>query len=462
MPFEGNFQVAVISYGCMRKPLRSWVRTASFLWLSALFLSGCIRPKFTAPPQVTSAGIGSRTGLPVIPEGRVTGQSRLPPGVSLDRSLSSDDAAAIALWNNPQLQVDLAALGLARGDLIDAGLLRNPQLNLLFPVGLKPFEMLLNLPMDAFWSRPRRVEASQAAYDQLAQSLIQNGLNTVRDARFAHADLVLADARKKAGERVSALRGRIVELTNARLRAGDISELEAMAARTESATADEQLVRLRHDLELASERLRIALGLSTGRPSFEVSTTPAESATPPSASDLLEKALEARPDLRAAEIAVTAAAKRAGWERSRIFVVAGSLSSKGVGANGILTGPGLIVDLPILNRNQGLIARADADVEVASRQYLNLKQRVAFEVYEARELLVQAQELLAQLQDRVLPQLKQSAALAEQQYEKGDVAYLFVLEQSRGLVDAELRLADAEAAVRRGIAQLERSVGTKW
>lgn len=458
--------MAVIFWGCMRKSLCTWVSMAGsygwLVWLPALLLSGCIRPKLTTPLQVTPAGIASRTGLPVIPEGAVRGQSRFPPGIDLDRPLSGDDAAAIALWNNPQLQVDLAALGLAHGDLIDAGLLRNPQLNLLFPVGLKPFELLLNLPMDAFWSRPRRVEASQAAYDQLAQSLIQNGLNAVRDARLAHADLILADSRKKAGERVSALRRRIVELTNARLRAGDISELEAMAARTEAATVEEQLVRLRHDVELASERLRIALGLSTDRTSFEVSAAPANTTRPPSASDLLEKALEARPDLRAAEIAITAAAKRAGWERSRILAVSSSLSSKGIGTNGILTGPGLIVDLPIFNRNQGLIARADADVEAASRQYLNIKQRVAFEVYEARELLVQAQELLAQLQDQVLPQLQQSAKLAEQQYEKGDVAYLFVLEQSRGQVDAELRLADAEAAVRRGMAQLERSVGTKW
>jgi outer membrane protein TolC len=57
-------------------------------------------------------------------------------------------------------------------------------------------------------------------------------------------------------------------------------------------------------------------------------------------------------------------------------VLAGMLSSKGIGTNGILTGPGLSAELPIFHRNQGLIARADADVEVASRQYLNLKQRV--------------------------------------------------------------------------------------
>ena len=412
-------------------------------------------------PSVTSDGIASRTGLPTLPKAAVQGEPPLPPGVRLDRPLSSDDAAAIALWKNPQLQVDLATLGLARGDLIDAGLLRNPRLDMLFPVGLKPFELLFNFPLDAFWSRPRRVEASQAAYDQLAQSLIQNGLNTVRDARFAHADFVLARTREITGEQIAALRKRIVELTNARLRAGDISELEAMAARTEEAAAGEQLVRLKHDVELASERLRILLGLSINRTGIDVVATAVDSSPPPDAGDLLEKALQARPDLRAAELSIASATKRARWERSRIFVIAGQLSSKGIGNNGILTGPGLSTELPIFNRNQGLIARADADVEVASRQYLNLKQRVAFEVYEARKLLVQALDVLARLREQVLPPLKQTVTLAEQQYEKGDVAYLFVLEQSRGLVDAELRVADAEAAVRRSRAQLERSVGTR-
>lgn len=449
--------MGMVSCTCMRKLPHPLPVTSVLL---VVISTGCMKPVHLAAP--TSLGIADRTKLAAIPEGSNNGQTRLPPGVSLKRPISSDDAAALALWNNTQLQADLAALGLAKGDLIDAGLLRNPRLDMLFPVGLKPFELLLNFPVDAFWSRPRRVEASQAAYDQLAQSLIQNGLNTVRDARLAHADLLLAGAREQAGQRIATLRSRIVELTNSRLRAGDISELESMAARTDAATASEQLVRLKHDVTLASERLRIALGLSIDRSSIDASPDTVVVAPPPAAGDLLEKAMEARPDLRAAEMAVTAAAKRAKWQRAMFYVVAGQLSSKGIGTNGILTGPGLSAEIPIFNRNQGLIARADADVEAASRQYLNIKQRAAFEVYEARQLLMQALDGLTQLQQQVLPQLRQTAALAEQQYEKGDVAYLFVLEQSRGLVDAELRLADAEAAVRRGRAQLERSVGTKW
>jgi cobalt-zinc-cadmium efflux system outer membrane protein len=172
--------------------------------------------------------------------------------------------------------------------------------------------------------------------------------------------------------------------------------------------------------------------------------------------------MAARPDLRAAELAIAAATKRAKWERSRVLLLSAQLSSKEVGANGVLTGPGVGVDLPIFNRNQGLIARAEAEVEVASRQYLALKQRVALEVAEAREQLVQALNALKIVRKQVLPPLQRAVALAEDQYKKGDVAYLFVLEQNRGLIDAQFRVVDSEAAIQRAQAQLERSVGSRY
>jgi cobalt-zinc-cadmium efflux system outer membrane protein len=178
-------------------------------------------------------------------------------------------------------------------------------------------------------------------------------------------------------------------------------------------------------------------------------------------SDLLEKAMAARPDLRAAELGVAAATKRAHWERSRILWLTAQLSSKGVGSNGILTGPGISFEIPVFNRNQGFIARADADVEVASRTYLAVKQRVALEVVEAREQLVQAQDALKRLREHVLAPLERAVTVAENQHKTGDVAFLFVLEQTRGVVDTQVRVVDAETAARRAQAQLERSVGSR-
>jgi len=76
--------------------------------------------------------------------------------------------------------------------------------------------------------------------------------------------------------------------------------------------------------------------------------------------------------------------------------------------------------------------------------------------------LLQAVDALKAVREQVLPPLQRAVALAEDQYRKGDVAYLFVLEQNRGLIDAQLRVVDSEAAIRRAQAQLERSVGSRY
>jgi len=385
------------------------------------------------------------------------------PDLDIPEPISAADAAAIALRNNPQLRADLAAIGFAEADLRDARLfLRNPRLDLLVPIGAKPFELIFNFPIEVFVQRPRRIALSQAALDQLAKSLLQNGLNAARDARLAHADLVLAEERRKWSLQASQLRDRIAQLTQARLRVGDIGELDTIAARADAGAAREQLTRAEHDVTLARQRLRFALGLPMAGPEpLTPAAAPPALAPPGELPRLLETAMSARPDLRAAELAIGTATLRAKWEKTRFYWLSAQLAAKEVSPNGVLGGPGLSAEIPIFNRNQGLIARATAEIESASRQYLALKQRAAFEVADALRQMLQAQDALRRLREDVLPPLARGAALAEDQYRKGDVSYLFVLEQTRGLLDANARILDAEAAIRRAEAQLERSTGSR-
>ena len=105
----------------------------------AMMLFRLCRPR-AATHKTTAEGILGRTGSAVHPDTPEARSSSLPPGVNLDQPLSPDDAVGIAIWNNPQLRADLATLGLAEADLVDAGLLRNPRLDMLMPVGAKPPE----------------------------------------------------------------------------------------------------------------------------------------------------------------------------------------------------------------------------------------------------------------------------------------------------------------------------------
>jgi len=424
----------------------------------AVGLAGCAARAPNLPPLVPT-GVQDRTGHGIRPlEQRPDGS--LPVGVVLSDGVTEDEAVATALWNNAQLAADLAGLGLATADLVEAGLLRNPSLQMLLPVGPKPFELSVLFPLEQLWQRPRRMAAARKQWEQVAETLVQNGLDTARDARHAHAALLQAQERARVAHEAAELGREIAQLTDARLRAGDISEIEADLSRARAEMDGEQARRCGHDVVIARERLRFVLGLA---PTDNLSSTPTDvvRAAPPPSDALREQAWGARADLRAFELGVAAAAERAKWERSRLVALGAILSSKEVGSYGVRTGPGLSADVPVFRANAGGTARADAEVEQAARRYAARRQLVDLEVGQARAAFVQSLDSLADWHDRVVPQLERATEKARLAYKAGDISYLALLETTRQWLDARLHDVDLVAAVHRAAAELDRSVGAR-
>src|SRR6202007_3196089 len=98
-------------------------------------------------------------------------------------------------WNKSTFLETLAELGFARSALVQAGLLSNPVFSILFPLGPKQLEFALKLPLEAVWLRPKRVAAAQFDAEQVAERLVQSGLDVVRDAKLKWAELRLARER---------------------------------------------------------------------------------------------------------------------------------------------------------------------------------------------------------------------------------------------------------------------------
>ncbi len=243
----------------------------------------------------------------------------LPNGVKLEDGLSEDEAVAIALWNNATLHADLAVLGLARADLLDAGLLRNPLLNLVLPIGpYRQFESVLTFPLEVFWQRRKRVEAATIEVSRVAQSLEQNALNLMRDVRLAYTDWTCwRIERVRLADEAVDVRQQTTKLTNVRLRVGDIGEIEATAARSDQSLAMEQATRVatRHRdragslAAIAGHERRASLKSpclrQKHRRSFLLrSTRPRLCRSQNRLMKFSSRALTARPELRAAEIAL--------------------------------------------------------------------------------------------------------------------------------------------------------------
>jgi cobalt-zinc-cadmium efflux system outer membrane protein len=328
-----------------------------------------------------------------------------------------------------------------------------------FPLGPKQFEATATWPIEAFWQRPRRIAAAQLDAERIAENLVQNGLNLVRDVKVAHTDMLLAEENSRLANEVFRWRGEFAELTEARLRAGDISELEANVARSQARMAEVEAGRRTHEVAMARERLRFLLGMGMDKTSFQVLPSLNRQVDPGSFDELLTDAFASRPDLRAAEIAMQAAGERAGWEESKILNLSTILDINGEGREGFEAGPGMLVEIPIFDTNQGGRARSSAEIEQTARRYLAVQHLIASEVRQAMNRYSQAAEALRLWQSSILPPLEESLREAESAYAAGDVSYLSVVDSTLKLVEARMGQAAAAADLRRANAELDRSIG---
>jgi hypothetical protein len=94
--------------------------------------AGCVT-RAQVRPQDAAERLPARTGATARVAGIVPAE--VPPGIRIEDGLTADEAVATALWNNAAFQVSVSELGFARADLLEAGLLLNPVLSLLFPAG---------------------------------------------------------------------------------------------------------------------------------------------------------------------------------------------------------------------------------------------------------------------------------------------------------------------------------------
>ena len=384
----------------------------------------------------------------------------IPDGVDLLDGLSADEAVILALWNNPSFHADLAQLSFARADLAEAGALPNPMLTLLFPLGPHQLSSYLLMPLAALAQRPARVQAARRDVERVAHSLVQSGLDLIRDVRVAHFEAVAQEERVQARGELLRLWTASEALAKSRTEAGDISRGELDALRGETLLAADQAARAEQDATAARLRLRVLLGVTDAQlPPTIVLTQPPEPTVEVDTATLIRDALAARPDLRAAELAVEAAGKRLGLERARIFQallrVDGQLDAQGFRPSlGIHQ-----IELPILNWNPGGRGRAKAELEQALWRYVVVQQRIIAEVETAELQARQAHDSLDRWRGGLFEALESSLAAATERYRGGEDSYVVVLDATRRLQDARLREIDLRLDLARAGALLDRSVG---
>jgi outer membrane protein, heavy metal efflux system len=411
-----------------------------------------------ADQQTVSAGIAERTGLDAlgVPP-RVPGS--LPAGVDLQDGLTIDEAIAGALWTNPAFQVTLADLGFARADLVDARMLRNPVLSLLFPFGPKQLEFTLNFPLEVFVHRPRRVRVATLDYEAIAARLVADGLRLVADVKAAYVSAAAAERRAQTTQEAADVAGRVRTIAEARLKAGDISDMETRATRGEALMAEAMAKAAQYDRDLALVRLRALIGLAASTPLRVIPLGDLALQDCGDMGQLMTQAMAARPDVRAAELSIEAAGARVGLASAQVWTLTAILDANGSGRQGFEMGPGFAGELPIFAQNQGGRARAAAQLDAAMRRYTAVRATIEEELAAATTRLAKAREVLGLWQGNLTSTFETELRQAERAYEAGELPLLAVLDTARRVLTVRAAVVDAQAALLDAGVSVDRALG---
>jgi cobalt-zinc-cadmium efflux system outer membrane protein len=370
--------------------------------------------------------------------------------------VSEDQAVWIALLNNASFRESMTGVGLAEADLIQAKTLPNPTLSMLLPLGPKQLEFAVKYPIEAIWLRPRKIEIAKLDTEGIGQSLKQSGLDLVRDVRISYINFANAKERELLAREALDLSDQVCDLVNARRKAGVALELEETSARGDKLQAELELSKLTDDVEIANVRLQKLLGV-WGQ-GLQITSDNSLPSVPDQVGGLLTDAYAARPDLRAAEIAIESATHRAGLAQVDAYKLTTVLDTNGSGSS-FEAGPGVELPIPIFDSGQAGKARTNAMIEKASRHYLVVRDQITLEVRESHALARQARRTAGRWATEVIPPLERAVGQANKAFRGGAAPFLQVVETNRKLTAAKLRYAEERANARRAITELERAIG---
>lgn len=412
----------------MRQFRRHWRKTTACLL--GLMLSGCATyhpsPLPTAPdlaraPEITVPA--KQFWLP-----------GLPPHTISPEGLDETTVVMLAVFDNPDLKAARLQAGVASAQLLQAGLLPDPQLAAGFATSALNYGGALSLTEDvqALITRGAAKAAAQARQQQVNLNILWQEIQVAERARELFIQ-TRADAQlQEVLQANRTLRQDRYHRDKAAMERGDETAGTVSADLILVTNADTALRQLQTQVNLTKHQLNELLGL---QPDVQLHLT-GPTQLPPLTQGEFDGALAALPHRRADLMALAAGYQSREENLRRAILAQFPLLNAGVdldrdpveGVNDF--GPQVTLTLPIFNRHRGQIAIQKASREVLRETYqahLDRAASQADQVWNAIGIMT------AQLKglDAQLPLLEKTAAAAERSYRQDNLnAGLYVSLQS--------------------------------
>jgi len=350
--------------------------------------------------------------------------------------LTREDAVALALRGSPTLRAKGLEVRASQANEVTAGLRPNPTASYAADqLGGRTtdpqYTVSVGQTIETGGKRERRVASARAAtrvvgyeLDDVRRQVVALVKKAFTDVLVAQATLALAQENLKSIDEVERLQ---------RLRAerGDISELELLRIQVQRFAFERDASDARLAIAAAKITLRQVVGGSGVDSQFEVVGDLDFREIVPSRDDLYRRALDNRPDLRAAE--ATRARARADNDLAHAnawWDVTPQISYQRIGPDNTI-GVGVSVPLRIFDRNQGEIARTRAEIDRTDALREVARAQVLADVDGALSVLTIQRERVVVLRGTYLPKAQQARDTVGFAYQRGGVSLLDFLDAQR-------------------------------
>lgn len=385
------------------------------------------------------------------------------PAVALaSTGLTLEDLQSQALVNNPAIGRAMALVGAARGECVQAGLGPNPSVGYegqQLGSGGRAEQHGVTFGQEIVTGgklRYRRAAASQGVA-VAEQELAAVRLRVLTDVRVAYYGVLVAQRKVRLAEDLVSLGDELTGAADALFKAKEVGRVDAIQANLERQQASVAQENVRQRLDSAWRELAAVVGDPSLTPQ-PLAGDPLTTAARLDFDSALTRLQTESPEVAAASAELQRARLTVQRERREPIpnvTLQGLVNWRDNGIGGDPDGGVAVsVPVPLFNRNQGAIYRAERELAAANQALLQLELALKQRLAPVYERYAAAQQQTTLYRDTILPQAEESLRLTRDMYQAGEVNYTGLLVAQRTFavtnqdyLDAVLRLRTAEAEI---------------
>jgi outer membrane protein, heavy metal efflux system len=403
-----------------------------------------------------------------------------PPAQALAQSrtavtISLDDAIQMALQHNHNLLAARTTIQQSEAEETTANLRPNPVLlgdAQFLPIfqpsnfssdyinNIAQFDLGVSYLFERGKKRQHRLQAAKDVTAVTRSQVADNERSLTFSVASQFVNVELAESTLELAEQDLKSFQNTVDIGQARYNAGDIGEGDLLKIKL-------QMLQFQTDVSAAQlarvqglSDLRQLLGYESIPQDYDVAGAFDYQPVKGNVEDFQAKALQSRPDLRAAQLGVAAANSQRELQKA---IGKRDVTAQASYTHIVLNDVSLFgqIQLPIFDRNQGEIARAGFAITQAQEQEKFANGQVLTDVRDAFENLRTNDKVVGLYRSGYLDEAQQSRDIGEYAYRHGAASLLDFLDAERSYRATQLAYRQALASYLLALEQLRQAVGTR-